>query len=456
MNKHSGRLLPFLLIGILWISGCKKDSNNNVTLPTHQPGISDVGAIDASIATDWVDLLRNIVSNEAVDPPRAARVYAYASLAMYESVWEGIAGNKSLQGQLNNFYTNTIPANTDSLDYELVLMEALSIVAKNDTIVPDIHQPANQKDIDSIDAVHDRLLADKTGLVADSIISKSRNRGALVARAIINYAASDNFLTVKTMVYTVPPRDSAHPWYWVPTDGNHLNPYEPYWGLVRSFTMLSSNQFEITQGILYDPDTSSAFGRQAREVYNTVNGRTTDQSNIRLWWSDPTGSQTPSGHWMGMLKYILHEKNYHLDKAVELYALSAITMSDAFISCWDSKYKYNLLRPETYIKDFIQAGWVTGQFDVTPPFPEYPSGHSVCSGAAAKVLGAALGAVTFTDSINIGLGYMPRTFPSVDSAANEAGISRLYGGIHFRQAIENGLQQGRDLGQHVLNTISFH
>lgn len=442
-----------LLLSILFIFSCKKDSENPVT--PRKENISDVTKINAQIAENWIDVLRNIIANESVNPPRASRVFAYTSIAMYESVVEGIAGNKSLQGQLNGFAANSIPANTDSLDYEIVLNEAISIVSKSDTIIPTINQPINQKDIDSINSLHDRIVAAKTGFVADSIIQKSRIRGALVAHAIINYAATDNFLTVKTLSYTVPARDTMFPWYWVPTDNAHLNPVEPYWKNIRSFTLTASNQFEIPQAILYSEDTASAFGRQAREVYNTVNNRTSEQSDIRLWWSDATGTQTPAGHWMGVLKYIFHTKNYKLDKALELYALTAVTTADAFISCWTAKYNYNLLRPETYIKDYIQSGWSTGQFDITPPFPEYPSGHSVCSGAAAKVLTNALGVVSFTDSINTNIGYAPRSFPSIDSAANEAGISRLYGGIHFREAIVSGLIQGRNIGQNVTNKIKF-
>jgi hypothetical protein len=127
-----------------------------------------------------------------------------------------------------------------------------------------------------------------------------------------------------------------------------------------------------------------------------------------------------------------------------------IATADAFISCWDAKYKYNLLRPETYIKAYINSSWSTGQLDITPPFPEYPSGHSVCSGAAAEILTDILGNIPFTDSINVEYyNYVPRSFASFNAAAQEAGISRLYGGIHFREAIENGLLQGKNLSQHL-------
>jgi hypothetical protein len=187
------------------------------------------------------------------------------------------------------------------------------------------------------------------------------------------------------------------------------------------------------------------------EVLTTVNNRTVEQSNIRLWWSDATGTQTPAGHWLGMLQYIIRQKGYKLDKAAELYAMTAIASADAFIACWDCKYRYNYLRPETYIHTYFpgQAVWSTGQFDITPPFPEYPSGHSVCSGACAEILTSLLGTVSFTDSINVNLGYVPRSFASFDAAAQEAAISRLYGGIHYRDAIESGLNMGKLVAQNL-------
>jgi hypothetical protein len=439
-----------LIVLIVFISGCKKDPSEPITPLKH--AISDATRYDAKVAIDWMNLFRTIVRNQNINPPRAARVYAYTGITLYESVVEGIKNNKPLRGQLNGFSLNTIAPNTDSLDYGIVLNEALSIVAKCDTIIPAL----TMQSLDAINALHDNFLATKTDVV-DSIITKSKARGKLVANAIMKYAAADNFQTVRTMSYIVPPRDMTHPWYWEPTDATHLNPAEPYWGQMRSFTMTASGQFEIPQNILFNEDTSSAFGRQAREVMDTVNNRTPAQNDIVLWWRDPTGTQTPAGHWIGILQYIIHQKGFKLDKAAELYAMVGITTSDAFISCWDAKYKYNLLRPETYIKAYMNSLWSTGQgSDPTPPFPEYPSGHSVCSGAAAEILTSLLGTVSFTDSINVEYyNYIPRSFASFNAAAQEAGISRLYGGIHYREAIESGLLQGKNLAQQIESKVKF-
>lgn len=450
MRKWILKYTPFFIGVMLFIAGCKKDPSNPDT--PAKPGISDVSKYDAQIAVDWMNLFRTIVRNQNINPPRAARIYAYTGITLYESVYDGIKNNKSLQGQLNGFSLNSIPANTDSLDYGIVLNEALSIVAKCDTIIP-VLAAINR---DSINALHDRFLASKTDVV-DSIIAKSRARGAVVATAIMKYAAADNFQTVRNLTYVVPARDSVHQWYWEPTDAAHLKPAEPYWGQLRSFTMSSSSQFEIPQSVLFSADTASPFGRQAVEVQNTVNNRTPAQNDIVVWWRDPTGTQTPAGHWMGILQYVIHQKGFKLDKAAELYAMVGITTADAFISCWDAKYKYNLLRPETYIKAYINPGWTTGQgSDITPPFPEYPSGHSVCSGAAAEILTSLLGTVAFTDSINVEyFNYTPRSFSSFDAAAQEAGISRLYGGIHYREAIEKGLLQGKHIAQQIETVIKL-
>ena len=449
--KHTIKSFVVFFIVFTFINACKKDPSNPD--PTQVSHLGDATTFDAKIAEDWINIFRDIVKTQPMNPPRAARLYAYAGIALYESVVDGIKGNKSLQGQLNGFALNSIPANTDSLDYAIVVNEALFTLAKCDTIIPSL----SAQNILNIQTLHTQLLTAKAGLVTDSILAKSKARGVVVANAIMKLAATDNFLTVKTQNYIVPPRDGAHPWYWEPTDALHLDPAEPFWGQIRPFVMDSAAQFEIPQQVLFSADTSSDFGHQAFEVYTTVNNRTNSQNDIVLWWRDATGTQTPAGHWMGILQYIIHQKGYKLGKAAEIYALTGIATSDAFVACWKTKYKYNLLRPETYIKSYISGSWSTGQgSDPTPPFPEYPSGHSVCSGAADKALTNYLGSFTFTDSINfVSFGYAPRSFASFTAAANEAGISRLYGGIHYREAIESGLNEGRNIGQYVFDKIKF-
>jgi membrane-associated phospholipid phosphatase len=138
-----------------------------------------------------------------------------------------------------------------------------------------------------------------------------------------------------------------------------------------------------------------------------------------------------------------------------MYALVNMGMADAFISCWEAKYKYNLLRPQTYIRNYISNATSWKPLIGTPPFPEYPSGHSVASGVAASILTSLFGNVAFTDNTNISVGIPARSYKSFTEAANEAAISRLYGGIHYREACENGVKQGELVASSVMKHIKL-
>ena len=180
-----------------------------------------------------------------------------------------------------------------------------------------------------------------------------------------------------------------------------------------------------------------------------MNNLTDEQRAIALFWADDLGATaTPPGHSISLTTQVLSQLAARLDIAAETYAKVGIAVADAFIRCWDTKYRYNLLRPVTYIQRLIDADWLP--LLVTPPFPEYTSGHSAQSGAAAEVLTDLFGPdFAFVDHTHDSRGLPARAFRSFFQAADEAAISRLYGGIHFRPAIERGLDQGRCVGRAV-------
>jgi hypothetical protein len=209
---------------------------------------------------------------------------------------------------------------------------------------------------------------------------------------------------------------------------------------------------------LYSEAPTSEFFRDAQEVYDTGTTLTPEQQTIAQYWADGPGmTGTPAGHWIAIVGQVVTAHRLSLMAAAEAYARVGIAIADAFIASWHTKYVYNLVRPVTYIRDVIDPAWAP--FLVTPPFPEYTSGHSVQSGAAATVLTDLFGEVAFTDTTHADHGLepalAPRTFPSFQAAAAEAAISRLYGGIHFRPAIERGLEQGACVGQKVLEQVHF-
>ncbi|MDQ3987647.1 MAG: vanadium-dependent haloperoxidase [Actinomycetota bacterium] len=199
----------------------------------------------------------------------------------------------------------------------------------------------------------------------------------------------------------------------------------------------------VAPPLRYETAAGTPLHDEAREVYDAVNGLTVEQRSQALYWSDDPGrTATPAGHWVSILTGILRARRSGLEPAAEAYARLGVAVSDAFVCCWATKYRYLVPRPVTYICDHIDRHWDQRLPLTTPSFPEYTSGHSVVSAAAARVLTDVLGETAFVDRAHVRLGLPPRRFASFRHAAEEAAVSRLYGGIHYRRAIEEGLHQG--------------
>ncbi|MBK8022963.1 MAG: vanadium-dependent haloperoxidase [Chloroflexi bacterium] len=244
---------------------------------------------------------------------------------------------------------------------------------------------------------------------------------------------------------------------WVPTarsSGDPLPALQPYWGDNRPFALTSGGDCAPPPPPAYSLDASASFYVEALEVYDTVRQLTPEQQEIALFWSDDPGqTSTPPGHSISILTQIIRQQELTLDRAAEAYARLGIALADSFIACWKIKFQYSLLRPVTYIQTNIDAAWNT--LLSTPPFPEYPSGHSVQSAAAAAVLEQLFGeSFSFLDHTHSDRGMAPRHFESFAEFAEEAALSRLYGGIHYRSAIEQGLEQGRCISERV-NSLIF-
>jgi hypothetical protein len=235
----------------------------------------------------------------------------------------------------------------------------------------------------------------------------------------------------------------------VPTPPGFLPALQPYWGRNRCFSVAGGADCPPGDHPPYSEDQTSAFFAEALEVYDTVRNVTPGQVEIARFWSDDPGeTATPPGHSISITTQVLRKEGASLARAAEAYAKVGIAVCDAFIACWYQKYVYNLLRPVTYVRRLLDPAWLS--LLVTPPFPEYTSGHSVQSGAAFQVLTDLFGeSYAFVDNTHDARGFAPRSFGSFLDAAEEAAISRLYGGIHFRSAIVNGVNQGRCIGEAV-------
>ena len=254
---------------------------------------------------------------------------------------------------------------------------------------------------------------------------------------------------------------------WVPTLPDYADAVEPHWSKMKTLVLDSCSQCKPVPPAPYSEDKNSPFWKELLEVYDMGTKITDEHDNITTFWDDnPFVSRhkghlmfqdkkmTPGGHWMAIAQLMCKQQKTDFFNTAKTYALTAIALHEGFISCWDEKYRSARVRPETVIKDKIEKDWKP--YLVTPPFPSYTSGHSTISAAAAEVLTALFGDnVAYTDTTEKEYGLPIRSFKSFRQAAEEASISRVYGGIHFRSDCEAGNAQGKKVGAMVLERIKL-
>jgi membrane-associated phospholipid phosphatase len=278
--------------------------------------------------------------------------------------------------------------------------------------------------------------------------------GRVVAEAVLAWAATDGSATLTNCPYTPP----VGPGLWEPTPPAFAPPLEPCWGQLRPLVLASGDACAPPPPPAYSEDPGSEFYALGLEVYTTSVHLTEEQRTIARYWADSSGTTgTPSGHWVAIVGQIARHDGLSLMAAAEAYVRVGLAVADAFISCWHTKYTYNLLRPETYITRLIDPTWLP--LIITPGFPAYTSGHATQSGAAATVLTDLFGMTPFTDTLHqdhdLEPRLEPRRFGSFDEAAAEAAISRLYAGIHYPFDSDNGLAQGRCIGRVIVDRVTF-
>ena len=401
-----------------------------------------VCTIDSSLATAWMETVMGLVKTEKVLPPVASRIYGYAGLSLYEALLPGMQPRYlSLGGQLNGLRTLPKPRlSARHYDWESVANAALAVTTSH------LFANATTAAHTTISTLAEAQLKQRRAAgVSVQKLLRSAWFGWEIGSAIVAYADADGFAQTRGRPFT--PQVGEQ--YWAPTGAAPPTqlPAEPYWGTLRPFALSRPEDCAPIPPIPFSSDTSSPFYEQARAVYDTASSLTAEQKTIALYWADNAGqTATPPGHWIGIVSDLVRADN--LAVAAEAFALVGVTTADAFIAVWSTKYQYNLLRPETYIRRYIDASWLP--LMPTPQFPEYTSGHSGVSGASATVLTGLFGVVPFTELTPVAAGMTPRSFASFQAAAAEAAMSRLYGGIHFPMGNESGLAQGNCVGEKVL------
>lgn len=414
-------------------------------------GIGTAGAQTSTVAPDevvrnWYRLVLELVRHTpTMSPPVASRGMGYIGVTAYETVATGSAGMTSLAGQVNGLTAG--PAREPGAVYDEAVALQAALSASAAAFFANTG-PTGQR---AMTAMTDKFGAKVAAGVPADVVARSEALGQAVAGHILQWAEGDGGAAVENMGFPYEYKPKEGPQYWVPTSlvRQQQAPLLPQWGENRPFVMPTGNACPLPPPPDYSEVPGSQFHAEAMEVVNVTATLTDEQKAIARFWSDdPMLSPTPPGHWMSIALQILKRDGADVQTHVDVMARLGMAMSDAFIGCWYSKFEYDLLRPVTYIRRVIDPKWEP--LLITPPFPEYPSGHSTQSAAAASVLTALYGdGYAFSDATHADDGLAVRDYGSFWQAAEEAGLSRLYGGIHFRAAIERGLDQGRCIGAYV-------
>ena len=423
-------LAVFVVVGLI---SCDSRGDGDVVSPS-----------PPQVAADWVEAVYEVAQRDRLSAPVVARLYAYTGVALYESLALGEPTSDSAGLRLPG-----LPSFDDergrTFDATAVATSAHARVLL--TVGPSL-SPESVAQVRAVEQGH--LNAQRAGGVTESVMARSAEVGQRIADAVVAWAAEDGFTQTRGRIYNLP---HTNPETWQPTPPLQMGALQPYWGTLRTVLVTTEDRAACPlappPAVSADPD--SPFGRDVREVYDVSRALTAERMGIALHWEDAQGrTGTPAGHWMMIARQMMLERHMSPLQAARLYAVMGVVMHDAFVVTWGLKYHYLYPRPVTAIQAALQPTWVPAV--VTPPFPEYPSGHSVVSPAAAVVLTDLVGGGGFTDAT----AASRRSFASFREAAEEASISRLYGGIHFRPAIENGHALGACLGAAMLRTLRAH
>lgn len=429
------------LVAALLLAGCSHDADQIAPSPATVSPAADTYAAD--VATQWADAeLRLIKNGTGFAPPVAARAIAYSGVALYEAVAPGMPAYQSLAGQLTGLGALPRPDAGQRYNWAVAANAAEALMMKS------LFGNATAAQRVTIDSLETALnLPFRTA----AEFARSVQFGQQVAQAVFDWSRTDGghegYLTGQPTSY-VPPVGTG---LWVPTSPGAAGlALQPTWGHNRLFVPADAALPMPALAYTYSTDPNSPYYAQVLEVYNTSRTLTAAQRTIAAYWADAGQTITPPGHMVSITGIVLHDRKASLAMAAEAYARVGMAVADAFVGCWKCKYEYNWQRPVTAIRAMIDPTWQPAW--ATPPFPEFVSGHATQSAAAAQVLADMFGAQTaFTDNTHQarGPGFEPRPFASFAAFADEAAVSRLYGGIHFRNGNEVGLVEGQKVGRNV-------
>jgi hypothetical protein len=430
-------ILPLLLL--VCLIGCDKKNSKSPEL-------------DPAIIGQVINQMTDVMVHDVTNPPLGARFYSYACLAAFEVVAQNDSITRTMHGRLNEFPEIKKPEGLTQYSYQLSAVLALLETAKK-------MQPSGGI---MLQKYQDRLLDScKTIGFSEQTISESQTYALDISKQILKYAKADKYNRISNFPRYEPTEIKGS---WYPTPPGYFPPVEPYFNTVRPFALDSSSQFKPAPPVPFSEDKNSEFYKMMVANYNV---KTEGDAKITaaFWDCNPFALEnkghllvgmkkiSPGAHWMGITDIACRQAKTDFSKTMLITTTVAIGLMDGFMACWDEKYRSNRIRPETVIRKYLDPNWKP--FLQTPPFPEYLSGHSVVSSAAAVILTHYFGEnFAYTDTVEERFGLKARKFESFNAAAKESGMSRFYGGIHFMDAVEKGWIQGELVGHWVIGKLA--
>jgi len=398
-----------------------------------------------------VDEMNELMMHDVTNPPLAARFFAYALLAGNEVLAQS---DSTCPALANRLHVPLVVPRLAPNGYSPQLAALLAMLQTAGKL-----QPSGSE----LKAREQKLLDEcrHRGMPAE-VLTASQQAAQQTAQAVLAYAKQDGYYRISDRPRYTPTEGEG---YWYPTPPGYFAAVEPYFSTIRPFFLDSAGLFAPAPPLAFAPAKGSGFYQLMDSVRQVGNSLTTEQRQIASFWDcNPFAMQdqghlqvglkkmSPGAHWMKIASIACQQSRASFGRTMQVHAVLALTLTDAFICCWKEKYRSNRIRPETAIRRYLDPQWKP--LLQTPPFPEYLSGHSVISTAAAEVLGFYFGpAYAYTDDTEKEFGLNPRHFTSFQQAAAEAAVSRLYGGIHFPDAVRQGQYQGRKVGQLVVQRL---
>lgn len=410
--------------------------------------------------TEWLhqsmSATTDVIVHDIFSPPVASRIYAYVSLAAHEAFRQSFGqGGQSIVRQLNEYQAGDLHIDRPELIDPVLAANAALIATAKALVFTEAKMEAHK---DSL------VTAYKAAGISKSVLKESVAYGEAISKVILKYADSDNYKETRSYPkYSIAYDDAS----WKPTPPAYMDGIEPSWNTIRPFILDAPDQFKPVPPTDFDMEEGSPFYKEVVEVYDAVNDADPEQQAIASFWDcnpyvlnvtghvmHATKKITPGGHWINITALASRLAELDAEQSLNAYAYTSVALADAFISCWDEKYRSKLIRPETVINEHLDPTW--RPLLQTPPFPEYTSGHSVISAAAATVLTQLFNDnFAFDDNTEVKYGLPVRSYTSFMDAALEAAVSRLYGGIHYRPAIDNGVTQGFAVGEHIKEQLAI-